>query len=91
ILSSPVNIGISIFTGEVVVGNIGFERKMDYTVIGDTVNNVFRLQALTKPLPDSIIISESTARAARTPLEMKELEKTIAGMKVYELLGRRGM
>jgi len=91
ILSSPVNIGISIFTGEVVVGNIGFERKMDYTVIGDTVNNVFRLQALTKPLPDSIIISESTARAARTPLEMRELEKTIAGMKVYELLGRRRM
>lgn len=89
ILSHPVNIGISIFTGEVVVGNIGFERKMDYTVIGDTVNNVFRLQAMTKALPDSILISESTVRAAQTPLEMKPLGERIAEMKVYELLGRK--
>lgn len=89
IVSHEVDIGISIFTGEVVVGNIGFERKMDYTVIGDTVNNVFRLQALTKSLPNSILISESTVRAARTPLEMKLLDETIAGMKVYELLSRK--
>jgi class 3 adenylate cyclase/putative methionine-R-sulfoxide reductase with GAF domain len=89
IVKKPVNVGVSIFTGEVVVGNIGFERKMDYTVIGDTVNNVFRLQALTKSLPNSILIAESTARAARTPLDMKELEETVAGLKVYELIRRK--
>lgn len=89
ILDRPVKIGISLFTGEVVVGNIGFERKMDYTVIGDTVNNVFRLQNFTKPVPNSIVLAESTARAARSALDMKEVEETVAGMKVFELLGRK--
>lgn len=84
----PVHVGISVYTGEVVVGNIGFERKMDYTVIGDTVNNVFRLQDVTKPMPDCIVIAESTSRAARSALELRELEVTIAGLKTYELMGR---
>jgi len=86
-LVDPVHIGISVYTGEVVVGNIGFEMKMDYTVIGDTVNNVFRLQDVTKSMPDSIVISESTSRAAQKPISLKELERTIAGMKTYVLLG----
>lgn len=86
----PVHIGISVYTGEVVVGNIGFEMKMDYTVIGDTVNNVFRLQDVTKPVPDSIVIAESTSRAVQRPLELRELERTIGGVKTYLLLGWKG-
>lgn len=88
ILDEPVNIGVSIFTGEVVVGNIGFEMKMDYTVIGDSVNNVFRLQDMTKTMPNVVLVSESTIRAVQSPLEVREIDKTIADMKVYELLGR---
>lgn len=88
ILDDPVYIGVSIFTGEVVVGNIGFEMKMDYTVIGDSVNNVFRLQDLTKTIPNVVLVSESTIRAVQSPLEIREIDKTIADMKVYELLGR---
>jgi len=88
ILDEPVNIGISIFTGEVVVGNIGFEMKMDYTVIGDSVNNVFRLQDMTKSIPNVILVSESTIRAVQSPLEVRDFDKTIADMKVYELMGR---
>jgi len=89
ILDSPLSIGVSIYTGEVVVGNIGFEMKMDYTVIGDPVNNVFRLQEQTKAVPNSIILSESTSRAVLTPLELKELKSTVGSMKAYELLGRK--
>ncbi|GAB4338744.1 MAG: hypothetical protein Kow0089_10950 [Desulfobulbaceae bacterium] len=89
LVKEPVRIGISIYTGEVVVGNIGFEMKMDYTVIGDTVNNVFRLQDLTKSMPDSILLADSTVRAAQSPLELRELDETIGGMKVYQLLGIR--
>ncbi|MDD3618288.1 MAG: GAF domain-containing protein [Desulfobulbaceae bacterium] len=87
LLHEPVQIGISVYTGEAVVGNIGFEMKMDYTVIGDTVNNVFRLQEITKPVPNSIVIAETTSRAAQSALELRELTATIAGLKTYELLG----
>jgi class 3 adenylate cyclase len=89
IASGPVNIGVSVFTGEVVVGNIGFDMKMDYTVIGDSVNNVFKLQELTKAKHNSIVIAENTARAAQTPLELRELDPTVEGIRVYELLGRK--
>lgn len=88
ILDEPVNIGVSVFTGEVVVGNIGFDMKMDYTVIGDAVNNVFKLQELTKFKNNSIVIGENTSRAARTSLHLKEIDSTVDNIRVYELLGR---
>jgi class 3 adenylate cyclase/putative methionine-R-sulfoxide reductase with GAF domain len=74
-IGTKVDIGISIHTGEVVVGNIGFEMKMDYTVIGDPVNTVFRLQDMTKPYLNGILISENTNKYGE--------------MEVYELLGRK--
>jgi class 3 adenylate cyclase/putative methionine-R-sulfoxide reductase with GAF domain len=88
-IGTKVKIGISIHTGEVVVGNIGFEMKMDYTVIGDPVNTVFRLQDMTKPYVNGILISENTNKAARALLETREIDEKYAEMKVYELLGRK--
>jgi class 3 adenylate cyclase len=92
---ATVKMGISIHTGEVVVGNIGFEQKMDYTVIGDPVNTVFRLQNLTKSFPNGILISENTLRAARTRPHVgqiktsADLTEELGDMKVYELLGEK--
>ncbi|MGD8666387.1 MAG: GAF domain-containing protein [Desulfobacterales bacterium] len=92
---ATVKMGISIHTGEVVVGNIGFEQKMDYTVIGDPVNTVFRLQNLTKSFPNGILISENTLRAARTRPHVgqiktsADLAEELGDMKVYELLGQK--
>jgi len=92
-IGASVNIGISIHTGEVVVGNFGFDMKMDYTVIGDSVNIAFRMQGLTKSIPNSILISENTSKAARSHLEAREIDNKdskgiLKGLKVYELLGQ---
>jgi class 3 adenylate cyclase/GAF domain-containing protein len=94
-LGASLEMGISIHTGEVVVGNIGFDKKMDYTVIGDSVNTVFRLQNLTKLFTNGILIGENTLRAVRSRLEVTKVDisgdaaKEINHMKVYELLERR--
>lgn len=94
-LGVSVDMGISIHTGEVVVGNIGFDKKMDYTVIGDSVNTVFKLQNLTKAFPNGILISDNTLRAVSSRLETSEVEisgdigEEIGDMKVYELIDRR--
>ncbi|MBT8342656.1 MAG: GAF domain-containing protein [Desulfatitalea sp.] len=83
-----LEIGISVHTGEVVVGNIGFDMKMDYTVIGDAVNAVFRLQDLVRPFPNSIFFSANTLRATRMKLSHIQLDERLGDVALYELLGK---
>ena len=55
---APLGLGIGVHFGEVIVGNMGSERMMDYTVIGDSVNIARRLQEIARP--GEILISEAT-------------------------------
>jgi adenylate cyclase len=56
-----LRVGIGINYGDVVVGNIGSPRRMEFTAIGDAVNQTWRLQELTKLHHTSIILSPSVA------------------------------
>ncbi len=90
-----LHIGVGINTGEMLFGNIGSEQRMDFTVIGDSVNLGARLESSTKELKASIVISEATyqqvrERAAVRPLGEIHVKGKQQGIVVYELQGMGG-
>jgi class 3 adenylate cyclase len=67
-----LGLGVGINTGEAVVGNVGSERLMDYTVIGNTPNIAKRLQELAHP--GQILIGEHSYQAVKDGVEVREIE-----------------
>ncbi|MBN1794480.1 MAG: CHASE2 domain-containing protein [Candidatus Omnitrophica bacterium] len=70
----PLDIGVGINTGEMVVGNMGSYERMDYTVIGDAVNLGARVEALTRDYRCYIIITEFTYGYVKDRVVVKELD-----------------
>jgi adenylate cyclase len=61
-LSEGFEIGIGINSGEVMSGQVGSERRLEYTAIGDTTNTAARLEGMTKGTPHQLFVADSTKR-----------------------------
>jgi adenylate cyclase len=72
--SRALEMGVGIATGNVVVGNIGATKRMEYTVIGDSVNLAARLQSANKFYGTSILVSEATVQALKKPPLLREID-----------------
>ena len=68
-------LGIGLSTGEVAAALLGSEERVEYTLVGDTVNLSQRLQQLARP--GEVILSSATRAALRQPVEGEDLEPTL--------------
>lgn len=65
----PIKLSVGIHYGDVIVGDLGSARRMEFAVIGDTVNVASRLEAITRELGTQLVISDELAEAARAEAE----------------------
>jgi len=92
----PIDIGIGINTGPMIVGNMGSVERFDYTAMGDSVNLSSRLEGANKSYKTNIIISEFTFERVKNDFTCMELDSVrVKGkqrpVKIYSLVGYKNL
>jgi adenylate cyclase len=85
-------IGVGLYTGEALVGNIGAPKRLEFATIGDTVNAASRLEGVTKEMKVVVAAAETTVKAAGEGVRVGKVETmTVKGraepIRIYEILG----
>lgn len=78
-LREPLRIGIGVHAGEAIVGTMGPPGSPNYSAVGDNINIAARLEALSKTYHCTLVVSESTARAAG--MDLSGFESQIANVR----------
>jgi len=68
-LGDGFQMGVGLNSGSVMSGNVGSERRVEYTAIGDTTNTAARLEGMTKGTPYSIFLAEATRDYLQVPVD----------------------
>lgn len=93
-LGRSLDIGIGIHAGKVVAGNMGSEERINYAVVGDTVNTCKRIEALTRDLPNAILISDVVHERTKTVIAVQDYGlHAVKGkrdkIQIYQVLGNQ--
>src|SRR5262249_1941490 len=89
----PIEVRIALNTGEAIVGEIGSERRVDYTVLGNAVNVAARMEEFVAPARDTLI-GPATYEAVKSRFSVAQmgqfaLKGLSAQVPMYKVLGAR--